>query len=88
MVKYSKMYLLPVVAFATVVNAILIVIELDLKPGDENPMEHHTGVNTISSDTRHRNTRTTFVILTVVGYCQGHTNQPPHLYQEGLQSLG
>ena len=77
MVKYSKMYLLPVVAFATVVNVILIVIELDLKPGDENPMEHHN-----------RNTRTTFVILTVVGYCQGRTNQPPHLYQEGLQSLG
>jgi len=48
------MYLLPVVVFVTVVYAILIVVELDLEPGDENPMEHHTGINTISSDSRHR----------------------------------
>jgi len=39
-------------AFAAVVDAVLIVIKLYLKPGYEHPMKDHTAVNIISSDRR------------------------------------
>ena len=43
-------YFFPVVTFVTVVDAVMIVVEFDLKPGNEKSMEHHAAVNIVSLD--------------------------------------
>ena len=79
-------YFFPVVTFVTVVDAITIVVEFNLEPGNEKPAEHHAAVNVVSLD-QHNNVGNTSIILTAVGCCQDHTSQRPHLNQGGFRSL-
>ena len=88
-VEYSSTmntYFFPVVTFATVVDVVAIVVEFDLKPGNEKPTEHHAAVNVVNLD-RHSNIVNTSIVLTAVGCCQDHTSQRPHLNQGDFQSL-
>ena len=52
MINIKRTHLFLVMVFAAVVDAVLIVIKLYLKPGYEHPMKDHTAVNIISSDRR------------------------------------